>query len=79
MIVARYAEAFGHALIFYGVFEQSPRRELADMLPVKFLPWRLIYELRQLQLPAALRQLLIRDQNIGAALIQVDADAVAGA
>src|SRR6516225_8940746 len=73
------AVAFHHVLIFHRHLENGAGSELTNMLPVYFLPGRLIDQLGRLDGPPALCKFGLGDEDVGATTLQVDADAVARA
>src|SRR6516225_262111 len=79
VIVTWCAVAFHHVLIFHRHLENGAGSELTNMLPVYFLPGRLIDQLGRLDGPPALRKFGVGDEDVGATTLQVDADAVARA
>src|SRR5215468_7892989 len=83
MIVPRHSESLGNALILHGRFEYHAVGELVDhgaldLLPRRLAGWK-FEAAAALQGKAALRKFRLRDQHIGAALVEIDADAVAAA
>src|SRR3984893_13850835 len=83
VIVARHAGGLGEALVFHRRLEHHAVGELVHHGALNLLPWCLAgRELEAafvLQGPPPLRQLSVRNQDIGSALVEVDTDAVAGA
>src|SRR5262249_54505481 len=83
VIIARHAERLGDALILHSRLEHHAVGELVDHRTLDLLPGRLA--LRSLETAtvlegeATLCQFLLRDQHIGSTLVEVDANAVAGA
>src|SRR3954454_1301809 len=82
MIIPRHAYRAGDVVVAGGEFEAGAGGLLADVAAVEFLPWRLVLRIREtahrLEVREALLQLLFRDQDIGVALVEIDADAIAG-
>lgn len=70
------------ALVFYSRLEHHAVRELIDHATLDFLPrrlaWRIAVAASFFQRCAALRNLGIGDHDIGGALVEIDAHAVAG-
>ena len=77
MAVAGDAEALRNVLILNGVLENCSGCKLTYMLTVEVLPWCLADERGQFEVAPPFGQVFIRDQNIGASPVQVDANAVA--
>src|SRR6266700_4064719 len=82
MIVPGHADAGGDVVITGGELQTSAGGLLTDGRAVELLPRRLVGRVGEaaagLEVGAPLLQLLIRDQDVGAALVEVDADLVAG-
>src|ERR1700688_2551310 len=82
MIIPRRADAAGDVVIARCELHASAGGLLADGRAIELLPRRLVGRIGEaapgFQLGAALLQLLIGNQNVGAALVEVDADLVAG-
>ena len=82
MIIPRHADRAGNVLIARGEFHAGAGGLLADGRAIELLPWRLVGRVGEaalvLQLGAALLQFVARDQDVGVALVEVDADLVAG-
>src|ERR1700754_538242 len=82
VIVPRHADAAGDVLVAGGELHAGAGGLLADGGAIEFLPRRLVGRVGKtalgLQLGMPLLQLLVGDQNVGAALVEVDADLVAG-
>src|SRR6266850_5509393 len=82
MIVPRHADAAGNVLIARCKLHAGAGGLLADGRAIELLPRRLVRRVGEaalgLQLGAALLQLLVRDQDVGIALVEVDANLVAG-
>ena len=83
MIIARHREGLGDALVLHGRLEHHAVGELIHHGALDFLPRRLalgkLEAAAVLQGKPALRKLGFRDQDVGRALVEVDADAVARA
>src|SRR4051794_37937921 len=81
MIIPRYAYRAGDVVVAGGEFEAGTGGLLADIVAVDLLPWRLVFRIgeaaHRLELGKALFQLVIRNQDVGFSLVEVDADAVA--
>src|ERR1700730_2230186 len=82
MIIPRHADLAGDVVIARRQFHASAGGLLADGRAVELLPWRLMGGIGEaalgLELGAAFLQLFLRNQDVGAALVEVDADLVAG-
>ena len=82
MIVARQAFGLGDALVLFRRFQNGAVAKLADETALDFLPGRLVLgELvaaLRLERGAASGNFLIRDQDVGFTLIEVDADPIPG-
>ena len=82
MIVPRNTDLAGDVLIARRQFQAGASSVLADGGAVKLLPRRLMVREWEtafgLQLGAAARHFLGRNQDIGLALVQIDAHLVAG-
>src|SRR5436305_7500431 len=82
MIVTRYADLAGNVVIARRKFHAGAGGLLADGRAIKLLPRRLVGRVAEaalvLQLGATLLQFIARDQDIGVALVEVDANLVAG-
>src|SRR5262252_7326670 len=80
MIIPRHPDSLGNALILHGRLEHHAVGELVDHGALDLLPGRLagreLEAAAALQSKAALRKFCLRDQHIGAALVEIDADAV---
>src|SRR3954467_5136386 len=80
MIIPGHADGAGDVAIAGCEFEAGAGGLLADIAAIKFLPRRLVFRIRKtahrLQIDKTLLQLRLRDQDIGIALVEVDADAV---
>src|ERR1700722_12101642 len=82
MIVARNASRLRDTLILDGGLQHHALIELIDNVALDFLPRRLARRIGiavLLILGAAIVELLLRDQDIGRALVQIDAHAIARA
>ena len=81
VIVARDAIGLGDLLILDRGLEHHPLAELIDHRPLDFLPRRLAGGVVETALRGefdpALGQFLFRDQDIGLALVEIDAHAIA--
>src|SRR5499426_4275693 len=81
VVVARHA-LLRDAMIFHGGLENHAVSELIDHAALDLLPRRLARRIFVatlfLQRGAPLRELGVRDQHVGAALVEVDAHAIAG-
>src|SRR3954462_15457334 len=82
VIVPRYAYRAGDVVVASGEFEAGAGGLLADIVAVDLLPWRLVFRIgeaaHRLEVGKALLQFAIGNQDVGIALGEVDADAVAG-
>src|SRR6516164_244390 len=82
VVIPRDADRMGDVVIAGGQLHAGAGCMLADRLAVELLPGRLVGRVGVtalgLQLRAAALQLLVRDQDVGAALVEIDADLVAG-
>src|ERR1700726_4773196 len=82
MIMPRRADAAGDVVIAGGEFHAGAGGLLADGGAIEFLPRRLVGRIGEsalrFQLNAPPLQLLVRYQDVGAALVEVDANLVAG-
>src|ERR1700722_6616413 len=82
MIMPRRADAAGDVVIASGEFHAGAGGLLADGGAIEFLPRRLVGRVGETALGfefgAPPFQLLVRDQDVGAALVEVDANLVAG-
>src|SRR6266850_6957805 len=82
MIIARHAYLAGDVVIARGELHAGTCGLLTDGRTIELLPRRLVGRIGEaapgLQLGAALLQLLVGDQDVGAALVEVDAYLVAG-
>jgi hypothetical protein len=82
MIIPRHADLAGDVVIARRQFHAGAGGLLADGGAIKLLPRRLMGGIGEaafcLQLGAPLLHFLIRDQDVGAALVEVDANLVAG-
>src|SRR5262249_52318629 len=83
VIVPRHADLAGDVVVARCELHAGPRGLLAHGGAIELLPWRLVRREGEaalgLQLGVALLDLGIADQDIRAALVEVDADLVAGA
>src|SRR3954454_21017722 len=81
VIVSRHAKCAGNVLIARGELHAGAGRVLADGVAIKLLPRRLVRRMLEaaigLELGVALLHLVVRDENVGAALVQIDAHLVA--
>src|SRR5215813_14803050 len=81
VVVPRHA-LLRDAMIFHGGLENHAGGELVDHAALDLLPWglarRIFVAALFLQRGAALRKLGVRHQHVSAALVEVDAHAVAG-
>src|ERR1700738_2775181 len=82
MIIPRHADAAGDVVIVRREFHSRAGGLLADGRAIELLPRRLVGRIREAALGfefgAPPFELLIRYQNVGAALVEVDANLVAG-
>src|ERR1700683_3453371 len=82
MIIPRHADLAGDVVIAGGELHAGAGGLLADGRAIQLLPRRLVGWVGEaafgLEVRAALLQLVVRDQDVGAALVQVDANLVAG-
>src|ERR1700730_8369097 len=82
MLRPRHADLPGDVVIAGGELHAGAGGLLADGRAVEFLPRRLVGGIGEaafgLQIRATLLGLLVRDQNIRTALVEVDANLVAG-
>src|SRR5580704_5321111 len=82
MIIPRHADLAGDVVIAGGELHAGAGGLLANRRTIKLLPRRLVGRVGEaalgLEFGAALLQLLVRNQDVGAALVEVDADPVAG-
>src|SRR6478672_6486144 len=82
MIIPRHAHLACNVMIAGGELHTGAGGLLADGRTIELLPRRLVGRIGEaalgLQLGAALLQLLVGDQDVGAALVEVDAYVVAG-
>src|ERR1700688_5261397 len=82
MIIPRHADLAGDVVIAGGEFHAGAGGLLADGRAIEFLPRRLVGRIGKATLcfkfGAALLQFLVRDQDIGAGLVEVDPNLVAG-
>src|SRR5882724_549635 len=82
MIIPGDADLAGDVVIARGQLHAGAGGLLADGRAIELLPRRLVGRVGEaafgLQLRATLLDLLVRDQDVGAALVEVDADLVAG-
>ena len=82
MIIPRHADGAGDVVVARCEFEAGAGGLLADGDAIELLPRRLVFRIRKsalrFQFGEALLQLLRRDQDVGSALVEVDADPVAG-
>src|ERR1700692_843736 len=82
MIMPRRADAAGDVVIAGGEFHAGAGGLLADGGAIEFLPRRLVGRVGEatlgFQFGAPPLQLLVRYQDVGAALVEVDANLVAG-
>src|SRR6266849_6605454 len=83
MVVSGHADLAGDIVIARGELHAGAGGLLADGRTIELLPRRLVGREGEaalgLQLGVALLHLGIADQDVGAALVEVDADPVAGA
>src|SRR4051794_38723636 len=81
MIIPRDADLAGNVVIARRELHAGAGGMLAHGRAIELLPWRLVGGVGEaalgLELGAAPLQLFIRDQDVGAALVQVDANLVA--
>src|SRR5262249_58212331 len=82
VVVARHALALGNLLIFDGGLQHHAVREIIDHPALDLLPWRLVRRIliaaMALQVGAAPVVFLLADQDVGAALGEIDAHAISG-
>ena len=82
MIIPRNADGAGDVVIAGGEFHAGAGGLLADRRAIQFLPRGLVGRLFEaalgLERRVSLFHLVIRDQDVGRALVEVDADLVAG-
>src|SRR5690242_21787275 len=82
MIVARNALALGDLLIFHGRLQHHAMRKVVDQLTLDLLPGRwmswIFVATMPLQIGTAPIVLFLRNQNIGGALVEIDAHAITG-
>src|SRR5437763_16012224 len=82
MIIPGHADLCSNVVVTGGELHASAGGVLADGRAVELLPRRLVGRVREaafgLEVRAPLLQLLVRDQDVGAAVVEVDADLVAG-
>src|ERR1700729_4256316 len=82
MIIPGHADAAGDVVVASGEFHAGAGGLLADGRTIELLPWRLVGRVGEAALGfefgAAAFQLVIRYQDVGAALVEVDANHVAG-
>src|ERR1700692_3879274 len=82
MIIPRDTDLAGDVVVARREFQAGAGGLLADSRAIELLPRRLVGRNRKaalgLEFGAAPFQLLVRDQNVGAALVEVDPDLVAG-
>src|SRR3984885_6209209 len=82
MIIPRHADLAGDVVIAGGELHAGAGGLLADGRTIQLLPRRLVGRVGEaafgLEVGAALLQLLVRDQDVGAAFVEVDANLVAG-
>src|SRR5215204_7489756 len=83
MIIPRHADRARNVLIARGELHASAGGLLADGRAIELLPRRLVSRVGEaalrLQIGVAFAQFLIRNQDVGVALVEVDANPVAGA
>src|SRR3569623_2757004 len=81
VIIPRHAKSAGDVLVARGELHAGAGRLLADGVAIDLLPRRLGRRMLEaaigLELGMALLHLVVRDQDVGAALVEVDADLVA--
>src|SRR3954469_3422925 len=81
VIIPRHAKCAGDVLIARGELHAGTSRLLADCVAIKLLPRRLVRRMLEaaigLELGMALLHLVVGDENVGAALVQIDAHPVA--
>ena len=63
--------------IFGREFQDCPRFELSNVRTVKLLPWRIVLQLRLLQLTPAAVDFFVADLNVHAPVLQIHLDQVA--
>src|ERR1700731_4802686 len=82
MIIPRHADLAGDVVIAGGELHAGAGGLLADGRTIQLLPRRLVGRVREatfgLEVGAALLQLVVRDQDVGAAFVEIDANLVAG-
>jgi hypothetical protein len=82
MIIPRHADAASDVVIAGCELHAGAGGLLADGRAIEFLPRRLVGRIGEaaarLKFGAPPLQLFLRDQDVGAALVEVDADLVAG-
>src|SRR3954465_3406043 len=81
VIIPRHTKATGDVLVARGELHAGTGRLLADGVAIKLLPRRLVRRMLEAairrQLGMALLHLVVGDENVGAALVQIDAPLVA--
>src|SRR3954463_15802487 len=81
VIIPRHTKAAGDVLVARGELHAGAGRVLADCVAIKLLPGRLVRRMLEaaigLELGVTLLHLLVGDENVGAALVQIDAHLVA--
>src|SRR6478609_10677421 len=82
VIIPRHTKRAGDVLVARGELHAGAGRLLADGVAVDLLPRRLVRRMLEaaagLQVGVALLHLVVGDQDVGAALVEVDAHLVAG-
>src|SRR3954471_9002971 len=82
MIIPRNADGAGDVVVAGCELHAGAGGLLADGRAIELLPWRLVGRVLEaaigLELGVPLLELLVGDQDVGTALIQVDANLVAG-
>src|SRR5262245_36588483 len=82
MIVARHTLGLGNFLIFNCCFEHHPVSKLVNLATLHLLPWSLVLGIvittRSFQGCTPAVELLLRDEDVGRALVQVDAYSISG-
>src|SRR5437868_7087848 len=82
VIVARNARGLRDLLVFYRRLQHGAIAELIDDPALDFLPWRLMGRIfvaaHRGEVVAALLDLIIRDQDVRLALVEVDAHLIPG-
>src|SRR5690242_6774678 len=82
VVVARHTHGAGDVVIAGRKLDASAGRVLADGISIELLPGRLVGRMRVaaagLELGMALFNLVVGDQDVGRALVEIDAHLVAG-